>query len=194
MEGFDGANLGADVDADACWFEARKLGCSAVDLAGVFDGDAELVLTQTGGDVGVGLSEDVGVDAEGDPGSLAGGAGAPAEDFQLGFALYVEEEDVGAEGCVHLPDLLADAGEDDAAEGLGSGAADAFQLAAGDDVEAAALLAEELEDGERGVRFDRVAEGVRDGHELSLEHHHALENGVGGVDVKGSAVGFGELG
>ena len=142
----------------------------------------------------MGFGEDVGVDAEGDLGGLACGAGALAEDFELGFALYVEEEDVGAEGCVHLPDLLAYAGEDDAAEGCRSGAADALELASGDDVEAAALLAEQLEDGERGVGLDRVAEGVRDRGKLGLEHAEALADGVGGVDVERRAVGFGEFG
>ncbi len=127
-----------------------KLSCSAVDFAGALDGDAELVLAQAGRDVGVRLGEDVGVDAEGDPGGLACGAGALAEELELGFALYVEEEDVGVEGCVHLPDLLADAGEDDACERCWGGAADALQLAAGDDVESAALPGEQLEDGERG--------------------------------------------
>ena len=96
--------------------------------------------------------------------------GALAEDLELGFALDVEEQDVGREGSVHLPGLLADAGEDDPRQRCGSGAADALQLAAGDDVEAAALPGEQLEDGERGVRFDRVAEGVGHGRKLLLEH------------------------
>ena len=140
-EGLDGADLGADVDADACGLEVGEFGGSAVDVAGALDGDAELVLAQAGRDVGMRLGEDVGVDAEGDLGGLACGGCALAEDLELGFALYVEEEDVGGEGCVDLPDLLAYAGEDDARKGCGSGAADAFEFAAGDDVEAAALLA-----------------------------------------------------
>ena len=191
MEGLDGADLGADVDADACGLEVGKLDGAAVDVAGALDGDAELVLAQAGRDVRMRLGEDVGVDAEGDLGGLACGAGPLAEDLELGFALYVEEEDVGAEGCVHLPDLLADAGEDDAAERCWGGAADALQLAAGDDVEAAALLGEQLEDGERGVGLDCVAEGVRHRRKLCLKHAEALADGVGGVDVERRAEGLG---
>ena len=67
---------------------------------------------------------------------------------------------------------------------LRCGAADALQLAAGDDVEAAAELREELEDGERGVGFDGVADGVVDAAELAREHGDALADVVGGVDVE----------
>ena len=81
MEGLDGADLGADVDADACWLEAGKLGGSAVDFAGALDGDAELVLAQACRDVRVRLGEDVGVDSEGDLGGLTRGAGALAENL-----------------------------------------------------------------------------------------------------------------
>ena len=113
----------------------------AIDGAGGFDVDAELVLAEAGGDVGVGFGEDVGVDAEGEAGDFAEGFGAGGEEMELGFGLYVEEEDVGVEGGVDLPDLLADAGEDDFFEGGFVGFADALEFAAGDDVEACALLA-----------------------------------------------------
>ena len=193
MERLDGADLGTDVDAYACRLETGKLNGAAIDIAGALDGDAELVLAQAGRDIRVRLGEDVWIDAQGDLGSLARSAGALAEDFQFRFTLHVEEEDVCVEGGVDLPDLLADAGEDDAAEGCGCGAADAFELAARDDVEAATLLAEQLEDGQRGVGFDRVAESVWNRGELCLEHCYALADGVGGVDVERRAVGFGQL-
>ena len=94
--------------------DALELRGAAIDLAGALDGDAELVLAQAGGDVGVRFGEDVRVDAQRDAGLLAQGLGAFGEEFEFGFALDVEEEDVGVEGGVHLPGLLADAGEDDA--------------------------------------------------------------------------------
>ena len=110
----------------------------AVDGAGETDGDAELVFAEAGGDVGVGLGEDVGVDAEGEAGALAEEGGAVGEQVELGLGLDVEDEDVGFEGGVDLGDLLADAGEDDLLEGRLPGLADALELAAGDDVEARA--------------------------------------------------------
>ncbi len=124
------------------------------------DVDAELVLAEAGGDVGVGVGEDVGVDAEGEAGAELEGFGAGGEEVELGLGLDVEEEDVGAEGGVDLPDLFAYSGEDDFFEGGFVGSADALELAAGDDVEAGSLPGEEAEDGEGGVGFDGVADGV----------------------------------
>ncbi len=68
-EGADGANLGADVDADSGGVEGFELGGFAVEGASESDVDAELVLAEAGGDVGVGVGEDVGVDAEGEAGA-----------------------------------------------------------------------------------------------------------------------------
>ena len=78
--------------------------CCAVDGAGGFDVDAELVFAEAGGDVGVGFGEDVGVDAEGEAGDFAEGFGAGGEEVEFGFGFDVEEEDVGVEGGVDLPD------------------------------------------------------------------------------------------
>ena len=124
--------------AHARGLDALELRCTAIDLAGALDGDAKLVLAQAGGDVGVCLGEDIRVDAQRDAGLLAQGLCAFGEEFEFGLALDVEEENVGVESGVHLPGLLADAGEDDARDGFRCGAAHALQLAAGDDVESAA--------------------------------------------------------
>ena len=139
-EGIDFADLGADVDGDAGGVEPLGFCGFAVDGAGGFDVDAELVLAEAGGDVGVGFGEDVGVDAEGEAGDLAEGFGAGGEEVEFGFGFDVEEEDVGVEGGVDLPDLFAYAGEDDFFEGGLVGFADALEFAAGDDVEACSLL------------------------------------------------------
>jgi len=62
-EGIDLADLGADVDRHTVGFEPFGFGGAAVDGAGEFDVDAELVFGEAGGDVRVGLGEDVGIDA-----------------------------------------------------------------------------------------------------------------------------------
>jgi hypothetical protein len=59
------------VDADSCGFEPFELGGFAVEGAGEGDVDAEFVLAEAGGDVGVGVGEDVGVDTEGEAGADA---------------------------------------------------------------------------------------------------------------------------
>ncbi len=148
-EGVDFADLRADVDADTGGVKPFGFGGLAVDGAGSFDVDAEFVLAEAGGDVGMGLGEDVGVDAEGEAGADIEGFGAGGEEVEFGLGLDVEEEDVGFEGGVDLPDLLAYAGEDDLFERGLVGFADAFQFATGDDVEACSLLGEEAQDRER---------------------------------------------
>ncbi len=102
-EGIDFADLRADVDGDAGGVEPLRFFCFAVDGAGGVDVDAELVLAEAGGDVGVGFGEDVGVDAEGEAGDFVAGFGAGGEEMEFGFGLDVEEEDVGVEGSVDLP-------------------------------------------------------------------------------------------
>jgi len=68
------------------------------------------------------------------------------------------------------------------------GATDAFEFTAGDDVEACALLSEETKDGEGGVGFDGVTDGVWAVFECLLEELEALGDLSGGVDVEGGAV------
>jgi hypothetical protein len=55
-------------------------------------------------------------------------------------------------------------------------------------------LSEEAEDGEGGVGFDGVADGVRASGEGLLEELEALGDLRGGVDVEGCAVFFGKAG
>ena len=112
-EGIDFADLGADVDGDAGGVEPFGLCGLAVDGAGGLDVDTELVFAEAGGDVRVGFGEDVGVDAEGEAGDFVEGFGAGGEEVEFGLGFNVEEEDVGLEGGVDLPDLFANAGEDD---------------------------------------------------------------------------------
>ena len=75
------------------------------------DVDAELVLAEAGGDVGVGFGEDVGVDAEGEAGGLPEEFGAGGEEVKFGGRFDIEEEDSGVEGGVDLGNLLAYPGE-----------------------------------------------------------------------------------
>lgn len=173
-EGSDLADLGADVDGDSVGLEPLGSCGAAVEASGGFDVDAELVFREAGGDVGVGLGEDVGVDAEGEAGAAVEGLGALGEEIELLLGLDVELEDVGLKGVVDLPRLLAYAGEDDFFEGGLVGAADALELAAGDDVEAGALAAEEAKDGKRGVGLDGVADGVGAVLKCLLEELEAL--------------------
>ena len=62
--GFDLRDLRADVAIDADHAQPRQRGGAAVGGQRLVVGDAELVVLQPGGDVGVGAGIDVGVDAQ----------------------------------------------------------------------------------------------------------------------------------
>ena len=88
---------------------------------------------------------DVGIDAQADARAPAGVARDLAQLLELADAFDVEAEDVGLERAPHLGARLADAREDDAGR-VAAGGEDALELAAGDDVEAAAAAREPLQD------------------------------------------------
>src|SRR5882757_850299 len=108
----------------------------------------------------MGFGEDVWVDAESETGDLTVGFSTGGEEMELGFGFDVEEENVGVEGSIDLPELFAYAGEDYLFQGGLVGFADALKFTAGDDVKACSRGGQEAKDGERGVGFDGVADGV----------------------------------
>jgi hypothetical protein len=79
------------------------------------------------------------------------------ERLELADALDVEAEHVGVERLRHLGAGLADAGEDDPA-GSPPAARHPLELAARDDVEAAAASGEPLQHRQVRVRLDRIAD------------------------------------
>lgn len=132
----------------------------------------ELVAALARRRLGVRLRVDVGVQPECDRGDTSEFGGHRRDRVEFPFALDVEHQDLRLERCADLIIRLADAGEHDFRR-IGAGLLHAVQLAAGDDVEAAAGLAEQLEDAEIRVGLHRVAddrigfgEGVTDGTEF----------------------------
>ena len=111
-----------------------------------------------------------------------------ASSVEFGLALHVEFEDAGVEREINLRGGLADAGEDDAAGSFGRGGEDALELAAGDDVKARATSGQQLEDGQRGVGLDGVADKVVAAREGLLKEAEALGDLVGGINVERRSV------
>ena len=90
------------------------------------------------------------------------------EALELGLALHVEAAYPGRERGAHLGLGLAHAREEDAIGAAACGE-HARELPARDDVEAGAQARECVEDGEVGVRLDRVAHEVLDAREALVE-------------------------
>ncbi len=158
-------DLRADVAVDAGHLEVRESRREVVGGQRALVRDAELAPAQSRGDVGVRARVDVGIDAQGHRRAPSHRAGDRIEALELRLALHVEAADAGGEGRADLLLALADPGEDDAL-GPAAGGQHAREFAARDDVEAGTEPREDAEDGEVGVRLDRVADemvGAREG-------------------------------
>src|SRR5262249_41613059 len=105
----------------------------------------------------------------------------------------VEEKDARVEGHAQFGVGLADAGKDDvvAAAPRGDGA---IQLAAGGDVEAGTMFAEQLANVQVAVGLDAVADEGRYLGERFLDLPEVVQERRLAVDEEGSAVGLGQFG
>ena len=148
-------DLAADVEVESAQADMLHALGNAYDTEGVFEGDAELVFCQSCGDVGMGVSTHVGIDAEADAGSFAHAACEFVDDFEFGYALDVEAIDVVVEGGTDFPVALADACEDD----LGGGEScldGCFYLAAADAVDAQSCPVDKSQEHGVGIGLDGV--------------------------------------
>ena len=112
--------------------------------------DAKLVLGKSGGEVCMGMSPHIGIQAEGYTGNLPLGSSQLVDNLQLGDALHVEAEDVVVQAKVNLPVALTNACIDDALAGE-TGLDAGFYLAAADTVDTQACLTDNLQ--HLGVRI-----------------------------------------
>ena len=142
----------------------------------------------------MGLGENIRVDPQRKACGPAHVLGAAGEQAELAFGLHVEEQDAGFERGVELPLLLADAGEDGAAESPAGHLAHTRQLAARDDVEARSLGGKQLDDRKRRVGFDGETDGMGHGRERLAKHAQAIQQVLLRVDVERCAVVGGKLG
>ena len=180
-KGLDLGELGADVAAHAQDLDILHVPGPLILVQGRVHRDAELVLGQAGGDVGVGPGIHVRVDAQGHrrPGCHAGGHLLQPVQFLGRF--HVEHQDIGQQGLAHLGHGLAHAGIDDL-PGVDPCLERPEQLAAGDDVGAAAVTGKQVENSDVGTGLDRKTGQVRcsveggiKGREVTLQGGHAVD-------------------
>ena len=162
--GFEAPELRADVAVDALHFERRVRGCPGVQRSRVSDGDAELVLAQTGRDVRMGPGVDVRVDAQRHRRPAPVARCERRQPVELPGRLHVEASDPGFERRRHLVVALADAREHDA-RARHAGGEHARELSDRDNVEPGAKPCEHVDDREVRVRLDGVADLVRNAGE-----------------------------
>ena len=134
---------------------------------------------------------DVGVDAQADASAAPVLARHLGQHAELGLALDVEAEHAGVERLAHLAARLADPREDHPRR-VAAGDEDAIELAAGDDVEAAAGLGEGLQHCQRRIGLHRVADEVVAAGERALPAGRGVTHGAARIDVERRAVALGE--
>ena len=191
-EGRHLGDLGADVAGHPHHFEMRQVPGPAIVIQGLLDVDAELVLLEPGGDVGMGLGVDVRIDPQGHPGLYLQAPGDAVDLLQLLGGLQVEQQDVRLEGRLDLLGLFAHPGIDDLGR-VHPGRQRPVEFAAGDDVGPGPQPGEEPQNRQVGVGLHREADDMGKVGERGVEDLEMMGQGAGAVKIKRRAHLLGDL-
>ena len=104
--------LGADMEVESDELYILQLLGFGDDCQHIVHIDAELVLCQTRGNVGVGMGTDIGIQTEGDAGHLSLSGCQLIDNLEFWDALYIEAEDIVVDTQIDLPVALSHAGKD----------------------------------------------------------------------------------
>ena len=176
-------DLGADVAGHPHHLEMRQIPSPAIVSHGLLDVDAELVLLEPGGDVGMGLGVDVRIDPQGHPGLELKASGDAVDLLQFLGRLQVEQQDVRLEGRLDLLGLFAHPGIDDLPR-VHPGRQRPVEFAAGDDVGPGAQPAEQPQNRQVGVGFHREADDMGKVGERSVEDLEMMRQCAGAIQIK----------
>ena len=176
-------DLGADVAGHPHHFEVWQVQGPAIVIDGLLDVDAELVLLEPGGDVGMGLGVDVRIDPQGHPGLQLQAPGDAVDLLQLLGGLQVEQQDVRLEGRLDLLGLFAHPGIDDFRR-VHPGRQRPVEFAAGDDVRPGAQPAEQPQNRQVGVGLHREADDMGKLGEGGVEDPVVMRQGAGAIEIK----------
>ena len=182
-EGGDFGELGTDVLVDPHDLDARKGGGPLIFRHRPFDRNPELRFFHAGGDVGMGLGIDVGIDPQGDR-SLSTQSHRHLTDMvELVLALHVEHEDLFLECIGDLLTALANAGKDDLIGG-DSRLSRPEKLPARHDIDSCAFLGQEREDGQVAVGLHGIGHESRVGGKRFPISPNSLHQGLLAVNVE----------
>ena len=151
--------LRADMTVDADDMQMWHAGGLAVVLQGRVDRDAELVLPQSGGYVGMRAGIHVRIDAQCHRSGQAAVPGHFIQPVELAFRFDIEAADADLQRPVNFIGAFPDAGEHHACR-IAAGHQDALQFAHRDNVKSGAESCQHLQYREVGIRFDRIADEV----------------------------------
>ena len=159
LERADLGDLRADVHLQPAQAQVLQLARPRIDALDLLEGDAELVLVGAGGDLLVRVRLDVRVHAHRHGRRLVQARRHAVDALQLRLALGVEGINALPQGELDLAFRLAHAGKGAAAR-VAAGRDHPLQLAAADDVEAAAQPGQRAQHGQVGVGLHGEADQV----------------------------------
>ena len=191
--GTDLLDLGANVAGQARGFKPRVTLGFNEQLSGFAGLDAELVLLEPRGDVGVGAGVHVGIDAQRHRRDSMQPFRLASDALQFCGAFDVEAADAQLQAQVDFGLGLAHPGKH---HGLRKrpGRDDALQFAAGHDVEARTEFIHQAQYAEVRVGLDRIADFSGNFGECCLKPPVLGADAVRRIDVGGRAHGFGDAG
>ena len=169
-------DLRADVAVDAHHLQPGQRGGAAVAGQRLVVGDAELVVLQAGGDVGVRAGVDVGVDAQAHLRRAARPPPPRCDSSSSSPSLSTLKQRTPACSARRISARVLPTPENTTRRGVAAGGEHALELAARDDVEAAAGPREGLQHGQAGVGLHRVAEQVRPAGQRALVGGQRVEH------------------
>ena len=144
---------------DAQYLDVRQLGGALIQRRCLGDIHTELVVLQTGGNIGVGLGVHIRVHPDGDGGFTVQFSGHQVEQFQLGGGFHVEAVNVGFQGGGHFVGGFAHAGKHDLVR-IAAGPQYPLQLTAGNDIETGPATGQHVQYRQVGIGFYRITDLV----------------------------------
>ena len=189
-EGSDGSQLRADVHLETDQFDMSELLRSGgVDFFDDVEIDAEFVFTFSGGNIFVRFGVDVRVHPQGDRRDFPLFFGNFVDVVEFCFGLDVERVDPLLQSVGDFVFGFADAGESAHCR-IASARDDPEEFPARDDVEAAPLFGQKIENRKVGVCFDGIADHVIELSKSAIEAREVIGDRGLTVNVKGRAVFF----
>src|SRR5207248_4450600 len=173
----DFGNLRSDMYADASNLEMPNPRCLRIQLARLVDWNSKLVLLQSGRNVRVRISGDIGIHSQCDSCLFPRPRGTLRQYPQLRFTLHVEQQNSRLESRRHLVGRLPYSGEDNFLSRAPVHAQNPLQFPARDHVEAAACSADQPQYAAVRICFYGVAAGMRNSAEAMLEHPQTPADG-----------------
>ena len=140
----------------------------------------------------MGLGVDIRVDAKRHRRNLSHFAGHAIQTMQLAKRFDVEAKNAGLDCRAHLVCRFPHAGKDCLAR-IAAGGKYARELTAGNNIETGAELGKQVENGQAGVGFDRIADQVRRFGKSPDVGLISLFERLSGINIEWGAEAFGKL-